>query len=437
VTRFRYLNGIDWVVTGLDRSLRQAAGSGNWSQIVMELDGRLDFESFRNGVQRYASAFPVLQGRAVRGWQLVPVWKIPKRSRPVSVPIKKHLLPDDASFETVTERLGQCVTVASGTPGRYIGFNLLYAGAKTFLAFRFDHQLFDARGAELFIQGLIRHLNAESESPLPRVEVPPQKPCLPPWIPKFKSGQQVVRMLHRQRHEAAPFNLTPGFQQSPSFRFSVIPLDRAKSDRLLDRAYKEAGYLMLTPWLADRMTAALDRLNPAAGEKMNGYMIPCSADLRSGSNPQMFFNHTAFICLHRPKESSGEEGWARHFSQQFFEQVKADMPRHFENAWKLARIIPASLFGRLLRKELNPFAGTFSMASVGAGLSAIEAVGGGCAVQNVFHMPVVPPAPGLGFFANSFQGCMNFCLTSAGSTLSDREHAELTRLLTSDLLSPS
>jgi hypothetical protein len=418
-TRFRYLNGIDWVITGLDHSIRQTAGFGNWSQVVLELDGEPDFDRINNAVQRYANSFPVLQGRAARGWQLVPLWKIPRRTRPMRVPVSKFVLPAEAPFKSVAELLGRNVSAKPGTPGCYIGFNLVYMTHKTYLAFCFDHRLFDARGAEMFLQGLICCLNTDN---LPSdTNVPPQKSCLSPWTEKFQSGKQVVRMLHDQRREVAPFGLEPDEKKDFSFRFSVLSFDKERSDELLNRAYEKAGYLMLAPWLADRMTTALDQAAPVAARNMEGYMVPCSADLRPESDPHMFFNHVAFICL---SCKAGQQSRAQQFSRQFVDQVKKQMPRHFENAWKLARIVPAPLFGRLLRKELNQFAGTFSMASVGDGLSALEPVDG-CAVQNVFHMPMVPPSPGLGFFANMFQGKLNLCLTSTSWTLSDEEHAKL------------
>jgi hypothetical protein len=294
--------------------------------------------------------------------------------------------------------------------------------------------LFDARGAELFVQGFIHFLN--TGEPPTQTDVPPQKPGLSPWKEKFDSGRQVVRMLNSQKSELAPFNFTPVNHEAFAFRLSVIPLNKEQTVRLLDRAYAEAGYLMLTPWLADRMTTALDKLQPASGQGIKGYMIPCSADLRTGPVPQLFFNHVAFICLSRKAGAPQTESWAQQFSRQFVEQVKMDMPRHFENAWSLARIIPAPLFGKLLRKQLNEFAGSFSMASVGEGLSAVEPVAG-CQVQNVFHMPMVPPAPGIGFFANTFRDRLNFCLTSSTQVLSDDEHKKLFEMLRSDFMAQS
>jgi hypothetical protein len=434
VNHFRYLNGIDWVITGLDRSLRQAAGCGNWAQLVLELDGLPNAERFRTAARNYASAFPVLLGRSVRGWQLVPVWKFPRRGKNVPVCVEELELPAEVSPERVTEELGRCVCAPPGTPGRYIRFSLLRTGGKSFLAFQFDHRLFDARGAELFFAGLVQYFNSgETRSPS-TVNIPAQKACLPPWIPKFKSGRKIVRMLHSQRHEAAPFHLAVSGEPSDLFRFSVICLNKKQSDAVRDRAYAEAGYLMLTPWLADRMTRALDKMLAEQNRPLNGYVIPCSADLREKGEPPVFFNHVAFICLSCPS-GSGEtdKNRAQHFSGQFVDQVRRNMPGHFENAWKLARILPSGLFGRLLRRELKAFAGTFSMASVGKGLSDIETVDG-CPVKNAFHTPMIPPAPGLGFFVNSFRGRLNICLTSTGAVLSRFKHNRLLELLQADFL---
>jgi hypothetical protein len=68
-----------------------------------------------------------------------------------------------------------------------------------------------------------------------------------------------------------------------------------------------------------------------------------------------------------------------------------------------------------------------------AGLSDFKAVDG-CPVKNAFHTPMIPPAPGLGFFVNSFRGRLNICLTSTGAVLSRFEHNRLLELLQADFL---
>lgn len=435
MSRYRYLNGIDWVVTGLDHSLRQTGGSGNWSQLVLELDGIPDIERFSAAAQRYAASFPVLQGRAVRGWQLVPVWKMPNRTKPVPLPFESRVLPEHTGFPEITKELGRCLTVPPGSPGRYIGFTLLTAGTKSWLAFRFDHRLLDARGAEFFLERLIRYVESGDETPPALYHAPEQKACLAPWIPKFKSGQHIVRLLHAQRHEAAPFELSARECSASGLRFTVIPLNEEHSDRLRNRAYEEAGYLMLSPWLASCVSGHLENLMSRSGRMLGGFMIPCSADLRTENNPELFFNHVGFICFSRPKGEPPQGGWARHFSRQFIEQVKNEIPRHFENAWKLSRILPAPLYGRLLRGPLKSFGGTLSMASVGDGLSVITSIGTS-RVKNAFHMPMIPPAPGIGFFVNTFKNRLNICISLSASVLSDAEHEAFIDLLRNELAAP-
>jgi len=422
VSRLRYLKGIDWVIHGLDRSIRQTSGLGNWSQIVFELDGQLDFESFRSVAQDYVSSFPVLHGRTVRGWQLAPAWRIPRGIKDVKLSVETHRLPDNAPFEAVVEKLGQCVMALPGTPGHYIAFNILYSGEKSYLAFRFDHRLFDARGAELFIRGLM-------EMQRPEYKMEPQKAHLRPWIEKFKSGQKILRMLRSQQDIATPFQLQPN-GSSTTLRFSVISLNQDESEILTNRAYKEAGYLMLTPWLAARIATQLDAL----GCPLGGQLIPCAIDQRKDKNSELFFNHVAFIYLARASGEGAE--CPKRFSRQFYEQIQQGLPQHFENAWKLARIIPLALYGKLLHGALKKFAGTFNVANVGDGLSSIQSIAG-LTINNAFHMPMIPPATGFGFFINTFQGRLNLCLTSASRILSDDEHSELTQLLKRDLLSPS
>ena len=451
MNRLRYLSGIDWVITGLEQSLRQTAGVGNWSQLVFELEGKLDDDLFRETAQRYVESFPVLQGRVGRAWHGVPFWKTPKTMRVIPVPIESDRLSDEASLEDLTHRLGQCLIAPPGEPGSMVGFMLLYTRKTTFLAFRFDHRLLDARGAELFFKGLVDELkDPKTLSQNEPCEIPFQKANLRPWIPKFKSGQQVVRLLRRQQEAAAPFQLSAHAERSgvPSpetrtstsaspFHFKLLSLTPSESESLIARAYDEAGYLMLTPWLAAKMTDVLDHLIKKTDQiQLKGQVIPCAIDLRDDKNKEMFFNRVSFLYLCRSKGEACPRDLPKQFSRQFFGQIQQGMPQHLENAWKLARIIPAPLYGKLLKGPLKNFAGTFNLAYVGEGLSDIQTLAEH-SVRNAFHMPLVPPAPGLGFFINRFQGGFNLCITSTRDLLSDEDMDELLRGVKQMIILPS
>lgn len=419
-----YLNGIDWVVTGLMHELWQCAGIGNWSQIVLQLDGALDDDNFSSAVDRFHSAHPILQGGVHRGWQLVPCWKTPltRRRNPPPIPYLRRRIAAEASIADVVSELQQSLAIAPGRPGCYTGITSLRRGGETFLAFRFDHRLFDAHGAELFLQALLAYsASGESAAP-PRQLYAGESPHLRPWKAKFESGKHVLRMLREQRAHA-PFSLPRRSGGSGAHRFSLLALDSRQTVRLKDRAFEQAGYLMLTPYIAAKSLEALHDFLRHKRTPQAGYVIPCSTDLRRQSQIDSYFNHVALTCF-----SAAGDGdpalWPRHFARQFFEQSRDGIPSHYENAWKLARILPAALYGKLLRGPFRDFAGTFSLANVGGGLSELADVNG-LPVRNVFHMPLVPPMPGLGFFLNSWRDKINLMLVSYDGVLSQEEHDSL------------
>ncbi len=423
--RVRYLNGMDWVVTGLMHELWQCAGTGNWSQVVVQLAGELDDEAFCAAVQRFHGAHPILQGKTVRGWQLAPCWIIPRSRhghRP-PIPYVRRSMPADTAMENVVRDLQHALMLPPGYPGSYTGFTSLRRGGETFLAFRFDHRLFDARGAERFLLALIEYAESGSHAPPPPQTHVAESAHLRPWKEKFESGRRVLQVLRKQRVHT-PFRLPRRATSVGAFRFSLLALDSEQTARLIDRAYEQAGYLMLTPYVVAKALEAVDAFLRTRREPLAGYVIPCSTDMRQ-SPSDAYFNHIALTCF-STAAGADPTTWASLFARQFYEQTRDRMPSHFENAWKLARILPASVYGTLMSGLFRDFAGSFSVANVGGGLSDLTSMGG-CHVRNVFHMPLVPPAPGLGFFLNSWQERINLTLVSFDAVLSAAEHDDVFR----------
>lgn len=430
MSRYRYLNGIDWVIHGFHQSMCQTAGTGNWAQIVLELDGHFNVTQFRRAARRYASRYPEFQGRAVRAWNLVPMWKYPKTGRMAEFDIT-HIQLKDESFPAVLQQLRNHVAAAPGGPGRYIAFIILELPGRTYLGFRFDHRLFDAHGAETFLAGMMHCLDRPSSNE--EADISPEIPTscgLSPWKEKFISGRHVVRMFHRFRGAEEHFQWPAVDTFHSEYSFELLHFDSRESEALIEKAYQEAGYLMMTPWLASKMVAAVKKMNlPAHHPK--GFVIPCSIDMRQAGRKEkdpLFFNHVSFVCLAHNKTSPQNETCARQFSAQFYEQIQQGIPGHFENSWKLARIVPKNLYGRLLRKELQVFSGTFSMGNVGGGLSDLKYCMGN-PVRNIFHMPLIPPMPGLGLFANTYRDRFNICMVAVSHVFTGEELERLSHIL--------
>lgn len=415
----RYLSGADWILNGLAHAAQQTAQTGNPFQIVLELDGSLDDESFRGAVQVYCAGNPVLNGRVRRAWNLAPYWQ-PRRCKE-PIPVDRVDLPPNSSEQDVLNALGEHLIVPLSSPR--LSFRLLQPGAeKTFLAIRFDHRLFDAQGAERFVLGFQEFLAGGNVEPFAQRSVSGKPAGLRPWKEKFISGQAVNR-LRIEQSECSPFQRPCRREMEPRFCFSQITLTREETEALIVRAYKEAGYLMLTPYLAAQTLQVVHRITSSAEPELKGYVVPCSVD--AGRDDELFFNHLSFVCLSSTVEKISAPDLARTLSRQFYRQVQAGLPAHFENAWKLLRIVPLPVLGALLRGPLRTFMGSFSLAHVGDGLSRLNSWMG-LPVQNAFHMPLVPPLPGLGFFANTVGGRLNLCITSYSGVLSDAGHEELT-----------
>jgi hypothetical protein len=100
--------------------------------------------------------------------------------------------------------------------------------------------------------------------------------------------------------------------------------------------------------------------------------------------------------------------------EQFYSQCKQGFPQHFEDVMALMRILPVRVFAWMACRHMKHCFGSFSFASVGKGFFE----GGsfcGLGVDNVFHMPHVPPQAGIGFFFNQYRGRINIGVSfSAG-----------------------
>ena len=145
-----YLSGMDWAVHALDHTSKKFLGCGLLFQIVVELAGTLEKESFRGPLARYCECFPHLWGVARRDFiNLAPYWRM-NRGRGVSkvdavfrqaVDFEEALNLLSAELNTPFEPEEICFKVFCVT-----------VSDKTLIGCTFDHRLFDARGAESFLR---------------------------------------------------------------------------------------------------------------------------------------------------------------------------------------------------------------------------------------------------------------------------------------------
>ncbi|MCK5096677.1 MAG: hypothetical protein KAR45_01160, partial [Desulfobacteraceae bacterium] len=256
-----YLNGIDWVMAALDQLNIKHTGLGNHSQLVLVLKGYLDKTKLTQRLSLVLSKSSFLKGKIKRAWHLAPYW----------VSEQQNFDPEDIRSFKVENNLDSILKGCAKTPFKddktILGFDLIYSDDQTYLIMRFNHRMFDARGAE----ALLEYILNEQKSDI-KYSLPSQGAQLNLWKSRFLSGQRINRFLrsiytkktrvaqiddrlngcHNDRLNKSESN------NSHSFYLSTFSEDQTNS--IDENAVKKAGYLMNGIYILSCVAKSFDSL---------------------------------------------------------------------------------------------------------------------------------------------------------------------------------
>ncbi|NVN91101.1 MAG: hypothetical protein HXX11_10925 [Desulfuromonadales bacterium] len=428
--RKRYLSGSDWVITALDHLLKATTCSGNICQVVLQLDSVLDEAAFRAHLNRFAAQFPVLQGRVTRDMLLAPYWKIPSSlKREISLQVSP--LDDLSSSRELLPELIRIARLPFRDEHEHIAFHLFSDSRRSALVMRFDHRLFDARGAESFLNRLQQSLHDPNpDGPMSfRSSI-----ALTGWRRKFQAGTNVNRRiiaLSRSTPRALPLRTGP----DKSFGYRLLCFDQRETAAMYDKADRMAGYLMESPFILAAVTLSLHDLFDLRSDRGESYLVPVTMDLRTGREPlkELFFNHVSYLFYQVPVQLGANLGeLVTQFKQQMYDQVKSGFARDLAEASLLSRIAPLPLMGRLMHVPLKGKMASFVFSHLGrSAFQSPEFMGR--RVDNLLHLPRVPAPPGLGFFSSLFNDRLTLCIAHLDGLLEEQELDLLERALRRNL----
>ena len=432
-----YLTGIDWIIHTLDYITKKATGTGNTSQIILELDGSPLEDKFRNCLGSLIKKHPVLHGRPSRDYNLAPYWKMSFVKQRQPLPLKISCFDNTSSKADLFSILEQTANLKFISDREHLFFHLIYAENKTYVAMTFDHRLFDALGAEAFLEMLQNEWKNKDNSFCNKdIIVPAESAHLCNWRRKFIAGQQANRAFLKMGENAPPRVLPlPASLNNRRFRFKVIPFDKHQTDLIVENAYKEAGYLMLMPYVLASAIWIMHKLFTKRNIKSGDYVVPVSIDMRPTDKVQqeVFFNHVSFLFfLIRPDEADHFPVLIKSIKQQLYDQVKSELPRNFQEASLLMRILPLPILSNIMRLYLKGQIASFSFSYVGESAYKSSSFMGK-KILNILHMPRVPVPPGIGIFFHQSQNKLNVVLSFLEGILSDEEANELIHTLQSRL----
>jgi len=429
-----YLSGPDWIISTLDCMMRAATCAGNSSQIVVDIDALIDENTLRDKLTAFVCAFPVLGGVISRDINLTPYWRIPER--PAAGPdLSVYYLEEKASKNEVISFLEKSINRPFSKLNEHLAFHLFQIGkVRSVFAMTFDHSLFDARGAEVFLDLFISYLAGTDISGILKNLKLTARADLSEWMTKFYSGRNVNRkMIALSR---PPFGTLPlPADRNKGFRLRVVSFDDTDTREIYERALGNAGYLMEMPYLLAIVLQRVNLLFHKKGINADNFMVPVTIDTRQSNDRyhEIFMNHVSYLFFKvNAAITSNVQETIKSIKQQMFEQVKSGLPQDLSNASALMRIFPRSLLSKIMYLPFGGQVGSIVFAYLGESrFRSCEFLGG--KIVDHFHTPRVTTPPGLGFFFSLFNGRLNMVITYLDGLLTEQEVLSLEQGLVESL----
>ena len=429
----RYLTGIDWTVNAFHSLTAQATGTGNSSQVVLELDGELQEAPMRERLAHFLAGHSVTRGRPARDWNLCPYWSFPAAGRlPQPVLLDVTRLPATADAGEVMAVLARGVNRPFPGERQHLAFHIVNVGsARSYFAMTFDHRLLDARGAEIFLSLLARSAVARGDAEEIRAPCLIEPAHLCDWQQAFAAGKRVTRALLPLRQTDKRILPLPARLSGREYGFELLACDEATSRQVVAVASREAGPMMLMPYALSVAIEALHTAFERRGGSGAEYIIPVSLDSRSPQRQTeaLFFNHLSFLFFRaRAAEVGDRKRLVTGMVRQFYDQIKAGLPQDLEVATRLMRIVPLPLLRPLVKLPMNGCLGSFCFAYVGKS-AYTQPDFMRLPVRNLFHMPRVPVLPGFGVFFTQFGERLNVTFSWLDGIFSADEIRQVTDVL--------
>jgi len=426
-----YLNGIDWVMAALNRLNKKKTGVGNHSQLVLVLKGYLDKNNLVKRLSAILSKSSFLKGKPKRAWNLAPYWESEQQ----------NFSPEDMKFFKLTSKdnkeLDRLIHSLAKKPFKndktLLAFDLIHWNKLSYLIMKFDHKMFDARGAESLLDHI---LNKNSSGK--QYNLPVQGAQLNLWKSRFLSGQRINRFLksiYSKKIKVASFKQKndKGFLKCDSHSFLYSTLSEDQASIVDSNTIKKAGYLMHGIYILSFVAKAFDSLFKTQ-KAVGNILIPINVDVRQTkfSKDKIFFNNVSFM-LFNIKQGLSIPDYIKSLKAQFIDQVKTKIPYHFINSSLLMRILPIKIISAFMdyRMKTNPLSFSFSYISEQAFfLKTVENL----EVLNLFHIPLVPVSPGVGVFFTRFNKKLNMIISSSDNKLDLQDGKYLQEKIISGML---
>lgn len=409
-------------------SMGQGGVSSNNALLVVHCDGPVAPERVRRSLERLLDFCPWPSSRLRRRlpWGALH-WAAGHRLalRPPPVLRRAVARPEDL-HQAVDDELNAAIDPTREPPLRMLILDgtSATAGAPGALVMTWFHPLMDPRGA----QNLLHHLCYLDD----HAGDPPWSAEVPAFTPSRDSrtfrerGRLARKSLQYMRSVSGGPSISPGQGRAGPVRFRQQTFVDRGSDR--DRAAREIWWRLAVVGKAMRATWARRHLPDAP------FLLPIAVDLRPKGEPgPTFGNMLAFhFARFRPSDTDDLPGLASALRSQMADAVRQEQIEANEVAMTFLKYRPLSMIRGAVRGLSGGDAFSFNCADLSDFPGALARCFGR-RVLNAYHVPAVPPRPGIGVFFNRCAGRNNLVVAWIDGTLGEDDVTRIVEIVRTEM----
>lgn len=386
----------------------KGVGLGHNTLLVVECDGRIDSDRIARAWDRFLDVCPWPAARLRRPFPWGKLhWAAGPRETLERPPLRRVTITAREELpRELTAELNLAVEPRREAPLRMLIVDDESARPmpSSVLVLTWFHPLMDARGGE----NLVTHLNDldRHEGAMPWGDTPPVFVSERDRRPLVARGRIAGGSLKYLRTLAPVPPVSPGGPPVPPGRACFRRQSFIAPDSIDQRATREICWRVAV--VGKAMTALAQRRNRAEVP----CLLPISVDVRpKGELGATFGNHLAFhFARFRPSETADVPALARALRRQMAEAVRDGQIEANQVALEFLQYQPPSRMLRVLPWTESGELFSFNCADLADWPSALAECFGR-EVVNAYHVPVVPPRPGIGVFFNRCRGRNNLVVS--------------------------
>jgi len=407
-----------------------AGASSDNALLVVHCDGPVAPERVRRSLERLLDfcPWPAARLRRSRPWGKLH-WAAAERAGLAPPPVRRHAVATpEAWHQAVAAELDTAIDPRREAPLRFLildGAPSRVAAGST-LVMTWFHPLMDPRGAQNLLHHL-DHLDAHPGDAPWGAAIPAFTPT-PDARPFRERGRLARKSLeHMRAVSRAP--------SAPARPGRVGPV-RFRQDSFVERD-PGAGHERATRdiwWRLAVVGKAMREIRAAGDDADGAFLLPIAVDLRPKGEPgPSFGNMLAFhFARFRPADTADTPRLASALRTQMADAVRDGQIEANEVAMTFLQYRPLALIRRAVRSIPGGDAFSFNCADV-ADFPAALAHCFGRRVVNAYHVPAVPPRPGVGVFFNRCAGLNNVVVAWIDGVLSEDEARRIVEIVREEM----